>query len=110
MSRVLVPIPPARPLVLCDGDCRFCRRWIERWREMTGAAVDYEPYQEAGTRFPEVPREDFGTALHFIAADGTVYRGAEAVFRSLGTVRSGRALVWCYEHLPGFAPATETAY
>jgi predicted DCC family thiol-disulfide oxidoreductase YuxK len=102
--------PPQKPLVIFDGDCRFCRRWIERWREMTGGAVEYEPYQEAATRFPEIPREAFEQALHLIDKDGTVYRGADAVFRSLGTVRGGRILIWCYEHVPGFAPATETAY
>jgi predicted DCC family thiol-disulfide oxidoreductase YuxK len=77
---------------------------------MTRGAVDYAPFQEAAARFPEIPREDFAQALHFIEKDGTVYRGAEAAFRSLGRVRGGRALVWCYEHLPGFAPITETAY
>ncbi len=101
---------PAKPLVIFDGDCNFCRRWVERWREMTRGAVDYAPFQEAAARFPEIPREDFAQALHFIENDGTVYRGAEAVFRSLGRVRGGRALVWCYEHLPGFAPITEAAY
>jgi predicted DCC family thiol-disulfide oxidoreductase YuxK len=101
---------PRKPLVIFDGDCNFCRRWVERWREMTRGAVDYAPFQEAAARFPEVPREDFAQALHFIDKDGTVYRGAEAVFRSLGSARGGRVLVWCYEHLPGFAPITEVAY
>src|SRR5437667_118727 len=60
--------------------------------------------------FREIPRADLEQALHFIEKDGTVYHGAEAAFRSLGTVRRGRALVWGYEHLPGFAPISETAY
>ena len=77
---------------------------------MTGGVVDYSPFQEAAARFPEIPREDFAEALHFIDRDGTVYRGAEAVFRSLGTVRAGRGLIWAYEHVPGFAPVMETAY
>ena len=77
---------------------------------MTGSAVEYAPFQEVAARFPEVPREAFEQALHFIDKDGTVYRGAEAVFRSLGTVRAGRALIWSYEHVPGFAPVLETAY
>ena len=98
------------PLVVFDGDCNFCRRWVERWRAMTRGAVDYASFQDAAARFPEIPREDFAQALHFIDKDGTVYRGAEAVFNSLGAVRGGRALVWCYEHLPGFAPITEAAY
>ncbi|MEY2511311.1 MAG: hypothetical protein QOE26_2074 [Verrucomicrobiota bacterium] len=105
-----VSAPPSKPLVVFDGDCNFCRRWVERWREMTRGAVDYAPFQDAVARFPEIPREDFAQALHFIDKDGTVYRGAEAVFRSLGTARGGRALAWCYEHLLGFAPITEVAY
>jgi predicted DCC family thiol-disulfide oxidoreductase YuxK len=101
---------PATPLVIFDGNCNFCRRWVERWREMTRGAVDFAPFQEAAARFSEIPREDFEQALHCIEKDGTVYRGAEAVFRSLGSVRGGRALLWGYAHLPGFVPVTETAY
>ena len=110
MAHDRVANPPAKPIVIFDGDCRFCRRWIERWREMTGSAVDYAPFQETAERFPEIPPEQFEKALHFIDQNGTVYRGAEAVFRSLGSVRGGRTLIWCYEHVPGFAPITETAY
>jgi predicted DCC family thiol-disulfide oxidoreductase YuxK len=110
MTHISVANPPDKPLVIFDGNCNFCRRWIERWRGMTGGAVDYAPFQEAAARFPEVPPEDFEQALHFIEKDGTVYRGAEAVFRSLGSVPAGRALIWCYEHVPGFAPVLEGAY
>jgi predicted DCC family thiol-disulfide oxidoreductase YuxK len=110
MPKVQVAKPPATPLVLFDGDCQFCRRWIARWKEMTGDAVDYQSFQEAGSRFPEIPRENFAEALHFIDADGAVYRGAAAVFRSLATVRAGGALVSAYQHVPGFAWITEMAY
>jgi predicted DCC family thiol-disulfide oxidoreductase YuxK len=110
MPHISVRDAPSKPLVVFDGDCNFCRRWVERWREITRGAVDYAPFQEAAARFPEIPREDFAQALHFIDKDGTIYRGAEAVFRSLGRVRGGRVLVWCYEHLQGFAPITEAAY
>ena len=101
---------PSKPLLIFDGDCHFCRRWVERWRELTAGAVEYAPYQEIAARFPEIPREEFGKAVHFVESDGTVYRAAEAVFRSLRTTWSGRGLVWCYEHVPGFAPITEMAY
>jgi predicted DCC family thiol-disulfide oxidoreductase YuxK len=110
MPRISVCHPPALPLVVFDGDCHFCRRWIERWKELTAGAVDYAPYQEVAARFPEIPAEHFAEALHFIEKDGSIYRGAAAVFRSLGTLRGGRALVWCYEHVPAFAPLTEGAY
>ena len=102
--------PPQKPLVIFDGDCRFCRRWIERWREMTAGSVEYAPFQEVADRFPEIGPENFAQALHFIDRDGTVYRGAEAVFRSLGSVRGGRGLIWCHQHLAGFALITEMAY
>lgn len=109
-SRRFVKDRPPKPLVVFDGDCHFCRRWIERWKELTAGAVDYLPFQEVAAQFPEIPSEAFADALHFIEGDGAVYRGAEAVFRSLGMLRGGRALVWCYEHLPVFAPLTEAAY
>ena len=101
---------PSKPLLIFDGDCHFCRRWIERWRELTGGAVEYAPFQEVASRFPEIPREAFERAVHFIDQNGTVYRGAQAVFASLGTTRGGRRLAWCYEHVPGFAPLTEGVY
>jgi lipase maturation factor 1 len=110
MGQIRVANLPEKPLLIFDGDCHFCRRWVERWRELTNGAVEYAPFQEVAARFPEIPREAFENAVHFIERDGTVYRAAEAVFRSLGTARGGCRLIWCYEHLPGFAPITETAY
>ena len=101
---------PSKPLLIFDGDCHFCRRWVERWRELTAGAVEYAPYQEVASRFPEIPREAFGQAVHFVEQDGTVYRAAEAVFRSLDMTRGGRRLVWCYAHVPGFGAVTEAAY
>jgi predicted DCC family thiol-disulfide oxidoreductase YuxK len=101
---------PAKPLLVFDGNCHFCRRWIERWRELTAGAVEYAPSQEVAERFPEIPREAFDQAVQFIETDGTVFSAAEAVFRSLGHKRSRRWMIWCYEHAPGFAAITEAAY
>ena len=50
---------PPKPLLIFDGNCHFCRRWIERWRELTAGAVEYAPSQEVAERFPEIPREAF---------------------------------------------------
>jgi predicted DCC family thiol-disulfide oxidoreductase YuxK len=108
MAHARVSNPPAKPLLIFDGDCHFCRRWIERWRELTAGAVEYAPFQEVADRYPEIPREAFEQAVHFIDADGSVYRGAEAVFRSLG--RRARGWRWCYEHVAGFAAISEAGY
>src|SRR5437660_380693 len=100
----IVRAAPAKPLMLFDGNCHFCRRWIERWRDLTGDAVEYAPFQECAARFPEIPPEDFERAMHFIETDGTISKGAEAVFRSLDHNRRRRWMRWSYERVPGFAP------
>src|SRR6185369_15313851 len=85
-------------------------RWITRWRHLTGDAIEYEPYQQAAEKFPQVPREDFGRAVHLFEPDGRVSNGAEAVFRSLALAGQKRYLFWAYEKLPPFDRITEFAY
>jgi predicted DCC family thiol-disulfide oxidoreductase YuxK len=67
-----VQSPPPKPLLVFDGDCGFCRRWIARWKRATGEAVDYQPFQDdAVTRqYPEIPRADFEHSVHLILPDG----------------------------------------
>ena len=101
---------PPKPLLIFDGECHFCRRWIERWRNLTAGAVEYAPFQESAERFPEIPREAFESAVQFIETDGTVFSAAEAVFRSLGQKRGRKWMIWCYERVAGLAVITEAAY
>jgi len=102
--------PPPKPLLIWDGECHFCRLWIERWREITAGKVEYVTYQEAPARFPEVSVDRFRHAIVFIEPDGQVSFAAEAVYRSLGCERSRAWLAWSYVHLPGFAAVSETFY
>lgn len=102
--------PLQKPLLLFDGDCGFCRQWIERWRRVTGGAVDYAPYQAEADRFPEIPRERFAEAVHLLEPDGRVTSGAEAVFRTLATARGRGWILSLYEHVPGVARASEALY
>jgi len=101
---------PKKPLLIFDGECLFCLRWIERWKEITGEAVEYTPFQAVTELFPEIPQEDFRRSVQLIATDGTVSRGADAVFRSLGQKPGRRWMTSCYKHLPGFARITEGGY
>src|SRR5947207_9203132 len=105
-----VPNPPTKPLIIWDGECHFCWRWIERWREITRDAVDYATSQESAERFPEIPREQFERSLIYIETDGSVFLGAEAVFRSLRCRSSRKWLAWSYDHVPGFAAVSESLY
>jgi predicted DCC family thiol-disulfide oxidoreductase YuxK len=102
----------AKPVMLYDGDCRFCRLWIRRWQQATGEAVDYFPFQDEriGQWYPELPRERLETAVHFIDASGAVYPGAEAVFRALATNPSRRWPLGLYQRFPWFAHCAERGY
>jgi predicted DCC family thiol-disulfide oxidoreductase YuxK len=102
--------PPPKPLMIWDGDCHFCKRWIERWREITAGKVDYCTYQETADRFPEVPVEQFKRAVAFIEPDGKTFFAAEEVYRSLRSRSSRKWLAWSYDHVPGFAVVSELAY
>ena len=107
---VRVSNPPPKPLMIWDGECHFCKRWIERWREITAGKVDYATYQEAAPRFPEIPIEQFKRAVAFIEPDGEAFVAAKAVYRSLRYRSSRKWLAWSYDHVPGFAGISETAY
>jgi len=101
-----------KPLLVFDGDCHFCRRWIARWQRATGDAVTYLPFQDESiaARFPEIPREDFAQAVHLILPDGSVCRGAEAVFRSLAEAGKERWLHRLYQRFSAFAEMAELVY
>jgi lipase maturation factor 1 len=109
-EHLCVSSPPPKPLLIWDGECYFCKRWIERWSEITAGKVDYATYQEAAARFPEIPVEQFKSAVAFIEPDGDTFFAAEAVYRSLRYRSSRKWLGWSYDHVPGFAGISETVY
>jgi predicted DCC family thiol-disulfide oxidoreductase YuxK len=96
--------------MIWDGECLFCKMWIERWREITAGKVDYATYQQAASQFPEIPLDQFKRAMAFIEPDGKTFFAAEAVYRSLQYRSSRKWLEWSYDHVPGFAEISETAY
>src|SRR5205809_1579458 len=108
--RSRVSNPPPKPLMIWDGECHFCKMWIERWREITAGKVDYATYQQAADQFPEIPLDQFKHAMAFIEPDGKTFFAAEAVYRSLQYRSSRKWLEWSYDHVPGFAAISESAY
>src|SRR5213080_1977259 len=109
-EQLRVTNPPPESLMIWDGECHFCRRWIERWREITAGEVEYAPYQEIADRFPEIPREQFQRSVVYIDKSGQVFVAAEAVYRSLCCRPSKKWLWWSYQHIPGFAAVSELGY
>ena len=102
--------PPLKPLMIWDGDCDFCRHWIERWRVETRGTVEYATSQSVADRFPEIPSEVFQRAVVLVDPDGRVRIAAEAVTRSLAHVRRYRWMHWCYAHSAFVAATTEYLY
>jgi predicted DCC family thiol-disulfide oxidoreductase YuxK len=99
-----------KSLLVYDGDCGFCRLWIDRWRATTGDRVEYATYQETAHRFPDVPRERFQKAVQLLEPDGRWSGGAEAVFRTLATAPGRRLPLWLYQRVPGVKPIADAAY
>ncbi len=96
--------------MLFDGDCGFCRRWILRWRQLTGPKVEYRTSQEGGEKFPEIPADRFRREVVLIEPDGRVSGGAEAVLRTRAFAPHSRGLWWVYRTIPPFRWLAEIAY
>src|SRR5262249_52636346 len=86
------------------------RLWIERWKPLTGGRVEYAPFQEAASRFPEIPLEQFKAAVQFIEPSGEVSSGAEAVFRLLRYSPGKAWMYWLYGRVPGAAAVSNAFY
>jgi len=98
-----------RPVVVFDGNCGFCRMWVEYWSGLTGDRVEYLPFQDAGERFPGVPPEEFRKAVQYITPTLRV-QGAEAVTRLLANVQGYGWLARLYRTVPLFALLAELVY
>ncbi len=97
-----------KPLLIYDGDCRFCRYAVGYAREVTAGRVDYQCYQTAAPDFPDIDLQTFRDAIQLFES-GERYSAAEATFRLLAI--GGRpGLLWLYQRLPLFAWLSERAY
>lgn len=102
---------PDRPALFWDADCGFCRRWIERWHQTTGDAVDYLPLQQAPA---EVVSAAGGPPFQRIVLrqpDGSLFTGARAAITALATRSAAAAwLLAAISKIPFLGPASEFAY
>jgi predicted DCC family thiol-disulfide oxidoreductase YuxK len=97
-------------VLLYDGECRFCRQWVDRWRETGAGRIDFEPSQAAGGRFPEIPAAALDEAVHLVDTDGAVCRGAEAVIRTYARLSGRSHWVRVGQRSRLFRRSTEAAY
>ena len=73
-----------RLVLIYDGNCGFCRIWLEYWKQLTGDRVEYVASQDVKERFPQIPGEAYAESVQLVRPDGSVASGARAVFESLG--------------------------
>jgi predicted DCC family thiol-disulfide oxidoreductase YuxK len=99
-----------RPLLIFDGDCGFCRLWIEHWKHQTGERVRFATFQEVGEQFPQLSRPEFAAAVQLILTTGAVRSGPHAIFTALAVLPEKRWMLFLYEHLPGARVVCEAAY
>ncbi len=109
-----VAAPPQKPVVIYDGECTFCCLLVERWRHVTGDAVQYLTLQDprVAQRYPELQRQELERAVHFVAGDGAVFQGARAAFGALahGSNPRQRLPLVLYQNVPLFAGLAEWVY
>jgi predicted DCC family thiol-disulfide oxidoreductase YuxK len=98
------------PVMLYDGDCAFCQRWIEKWRRMTGERVRYEPYQKALAEHPQVTEKQCRDAVQLILPEGAVYSGAHAVLKALALGGRCGGFLRSYEKFPWLGRIFEGGY
>ena len=99
-----------KPILIYDGDCGFCRRWILRWNALTEEAVDYAPYQEVQNEFPEITLKQFQSSVQLVEPNGEITAGAEAVYRALAYAKNKKWLYWMYRNVPGCRPLSDGFY
>lgn len=101
---------PDKPQLVFDGECGFCRQWVERWRSMAGDRAEFRPFQEAAPEYPEVGWDGFRSRVWLIEPDGQATSGARAVFRLYDLAGDAQWLNWAYGNMPSFARVSESVY
>lgn len=102
--------PPDRPVLVYDGACAFCRRWVSRLARVTGERLETIAYQDAGARFPEIAPGRFAEAVHLREPGGRWSRGAEAALLALAAAPGWSGPARAYSRWRWFAVAAEAIY
>ena len=90
-----------RPVIVYDGECRFCLWSVGRIRRFDrNGRFEYLPRQTAGIeeRFPVLSSSDFNTGLRLIHAGGQVDVGADAVYQIYRRASSLAPVRWGVPH------------
>lgn len=101
-----------RGTVVFDGSCSFCQSQIRRMRRLTiPGYFDFVPRQTPGLedRFPVLRTHEFSSGMRYVAADGVVSVGADAVYQVARGMRYVRRIAWLYR-VPGVRAGARVIY
>jgi predicted DCC family thiol-disulfide oxidoreductase YuxK len=98
----------AKPTVLFDGTCPFCRKQAVRLRALTRGRVAFESAYDPGVRdrFPMVPQHGMLGEMKFVDAGGRLFGGAAAIAQAF--ITSG-GILGLGAHLYKVPPVTQIA-
>ncbi len=100
------------PTLVYDGNCGFCKFWVEELKALTAGAVNYIPYQELAP-WRGFSVDDCKRSIKFYEPKSNkTYEAAEAAFMALsyhGSAAS-RLPLELYRKLPGFKSLSEFIY
>ena len=99
-------------VLIYDGDCAMCTRWMERVRRWDrDGRIEALPLQSpvVAARFPQLTHDALMEAMHFVEPDGRVSAGAQAAERMLRILPLGGGLGWLF-HLPGARRIADRVY
>jgi len=102
----------SRPVLLYDGDCGFCRRWVSRLQRWDRhKAIEYVAAADRGAvgGLPSLSDAALDRAMHLVTRDGLVYPGARALPALLPLLPGGRLLMPLLR-VPGVQPLADRAY
>lgn len=74
---------PASGLLVFDGDCGFCRRWIRRMRAWFRRHPDAVAWQHADLVALGLTEQQCREAVQFVDASGRVWSGGDAAAQVL---------------------------
>ncbi|WP_266203932.1 thiol-disulfide oxidoreductase DCC family protein [Pontibacter kalidii] len=97
------------PVLVYDGDCSFCKFWVNRWRRKTGARVTYVPYQEVPDGFHGISHAQFRRSVYLITTYGQPLHGARAV-AALLQLSGHSTWHWLYHRVPLAGTVAEAGY
>ena len=100
------------PVLLFDGGCGFCRRWVNRlarWDRSSHIRMVPSHARHAVEGLPDIDDAALDEAMHFVTPDGRVYRGARAL-PALMRYLPGGSVLRPLLLVPGVLPVADRVY